>query len=107
MSTGVRRWQRCVTGGGPGMTRVPPSAKVLALGYGHSRRFCKEASEKCAHCGEDYVGAKCQSRSAGEPPKCINCMRAGRADTAHRAFSSECSFRQKWDEIARSKVAYC
>ncbi|GBP83806.1 hypothetical protein EVAR_56989_1 [Eumeta japonica] len=20
------------------------------LGYGHSRRFCKEASEKCAHC---------------------------------------------------------
>ncbi|GBP48762.1 hypothetical protein EVAR_32782_1 [Eumeta japonica] len=73
------------------------------LGYGHSRRFCREASEKCAHCGGDHVDAKCRSRSAEEPPKCINCMRAGRADTAHGGFSSECSVRHKWDEIARSK----
>ncbi|GBP82534.1 hypothetical protein EVAR_91659_1 [Eumeta japonica] len=54
------------------------------LGYGHSRRFCKEASEKCAHCGGDHVSAKCQSRSAGEPPRCINCPPAPGLTSPHR-----------------------
>ncbi|GBP97437.1 hypothetical protein EVAR_61143_1 [Eumeta japonica] len=40
-------------------------------------------------------------------PKCVNCTKAGCEDTAHGAFSSECGVRAKWDDMARSKVAYC
>ncbi|GBP23615.1 hypothetical protein EVAR_80232_1 [Eumeta japonica] len=77
------------------------------LGYGHGKRFCKEVSERCAHCGGEDTGVTCRARKEGEPPKCINCTRAGCEDTAHGAFSTECGVRAKWDGMVRSKVAYC
>ncbi|GBP72811.1 hypothetical protein EVAR_40312_1 [Eumeta japonica] len=77
------------------------------LGYGHGKRFCKEVSERCAHCGGEHTGITCRARKDGEPPKCVNCTKAGCEDTAHGAFSSECGVRAKWDDMARSKVAYC
>ncbi|GBP96817.1 hypothetical protein EVAR_85574_1 [Eumeta japonica] len=77
------------------------------LGYGHGKRYCKEVSERCAHCGGEHTGVTCRARKDGEPPKCVNCTKAGCEDTAHGAFSSECGVRAKWDDMARSKVAYC
>ncbi|GBP64371.1 hypothetical protein EVAR_14940_1 [Eumeta japonica] len=65
------------------------------LDYGHRKRFCKEVSERCAHCGGEHTGVICWARKEGEPPKCINCTKAGCEDTAHGAFSSECGVRAK------------
>ncbi|GBP82529.1 hypothetical protein EVAR_91654_1 [Eumeta japonica] len=48
----------------------------------------------------------CEKRQNGEVPTCINCTRDGLNDTAHGAFSSECSVRNKWDAIARARVSY-
>ncbi|GBP98227.1 hypothetical protein EVAR_62933_1 [Eumeta japonica] len=76
------------------------------LGYGHGKRFCKEVSERCAHCGGEHTGVTCRARKDGEPPKCVNCTKAGCEDTAHGAFSSECGVRAKWDDMARSKEPY-
>ncbi|GBP90792.1 Retrovirus-related Pol polyprotein from type-1 retrotransposable element R1 [Eumeta japonica] len=35
------------------------------LGFGHGKQYCKDVSDKCAHCGGDHMVAKCQTRSAG------------------------------------------
>ncbi|GBP65864.1 hypothetical protein EVAR_85132_1 [Eumeta japonica] len=77
------------------------------LGFGHSKKYCREQNDKCAHCGGDHTGPLCPGRKAAQPPKCINCTRAGCEDVAHSAFSQECGVRTKWDAIARTKVAYC
>ncbi|GBP61695.1 hypothetical protein EVAR_43633_1 [Eumeta japonica] len=77
------------------------------LGFGHSKKYCRELNDKCAHCGGDHTGPLCPGRKAAQPPKCINCTRAGCEDVAHSAFSQECGVRTKWDAIARTKVAYC
>ncbi|KAL4720253.1 hypothetical protein ACJJTC_007789 [Scirpophaga incertulas] len=54
------------------------------LGFGHSKRFCRE-----------------------EVDLCRNCKKADVAQTEHNAFSQDCPTRKRWDEIARSAVAYC
>ncbi|GBP92816.1 hypothetical protein EVAR_57328_1 [Eumeta japonica] len=77
------------------------------LGFGHSKKWCREQNDKCAHCGGDHTGPTCPDRKAAQPPKCINCTRAGCEDVAHSALSQECGVRAKWDAIARTKVAYC
>ncbi|CAK1579807.1 unnamed protein product [Parnassius mnemosyne] len=77
------------------------------LGYGHSKKFCKEPADICSHCGGPHQGAECADRINGEPPACKNCTRAKLDQAEHNAFSRDCPIRQKWDKIARSSVAYC
>lgn len=79
----------------------------LCLGYGHGRRFCKEALEKCSHCGGPHVKARCADWLAGGIPSCTNCTHAKLDKTDHNAFSMDCSIRRKWDSLARANVAYC
>lgn len=77
------------------------------LGYGHGRRYCKEPADLCSHCGGLHLRSECADFLTGVPPKCQNCTRAKLGDVGHNAFSFECPTRRKWDEIARSTVAYC
>ncbi|GBP80932.1 hypothetical protein EVAR_56570_1 [Eumeta japonica] len=76
------------------------------LGFGHTRKYCMGTAEKCARCGGEHKSQACEKRQNGEPPKCINCSRNKLDDTAHGAFSSECSVRNKWDALARARVSY-
>ncbi|KAL4720429.1 hypothetical protein ACJJTC_000137 [Scirpophaga incertulas] len=50
--------------------------------------------------------AECEAQKKGETPKCVNCTKANNSDTSHNAFSSCCPIKQKWDSIARARVAY-
>ncbi|GBP46994.1 hypothetical protein EVAR_32513_1 [Eumeta japonica] len=50
------------------------------LDVGYEKRFCKDVSDKYAHCGEHDVAVKCQSQSEGGSRKCINCIMVGRED---------------------------
>ncbi|XP_075987873.1 uncharacterized protein LOC142984277 [Anticarsia gemmatalis] len=77
------------------------------LAYGHSKRLCKEPSDLCSHCGGPHLKVDCPDKTAGEPPSCRNCTRAGAANVQHNAFSNECPVRRKWDALARAAVAYC
>lgn len=80
------------------------------LGYGHSKKYCKDKGgtvELCSHCGDPHMRTVCPVMLAGQPPKCINCVKATHGNCEHNAFSSECPIRKKWDEIARASVAYC
>lgn len=76
------------------------------LGYGHSRKYCKEPAILCSHCGDPHTRAECHGYTLGEAPKCRNCSQA-KKDAAHNAFDSECPTRKKWEALARSSVAYC
>lgn len=91
----------------PVRDRSPLVQCSRCLGYGHPRRLCRSEEVSCAHCCGPHMRDDCPSRA--EPPTCVNCARAkytGGA-LAHAAFSGECPERQKWDAIARSRVAYC
>lgn len=77
------------------------------LGYGHSRKFCKDEIDICSHCGGPHLGADCPDRIVGEAPECVNCRRANIVNNRHNAFSNECTVRMRWDRIARATVAYC
>lgn len=77
------------------------------LGYGHSRKFCKDAQDMCSHCGGPHLRANCEDWLANIPAKCRNCTRARLEQNEHNAFSPECPMRHKWDELARSSIAYC
>ncbi|KAI8431392.1 hypothetical protein MSG28_015924 [Choristoneura fumiferana] len=75
------------------------------LAYGHTKTLCREVSTNCRFCLHCHGPQKCPQ----EQPVCINCTRAGRdqAEAQHEAFSQECRERQKWDALARSRIAYC
>lgn len=77
------------------------------LGYGHSKRFCKESADLCSHCGGLHLRVECPDRLVGTVPVCKNCTRAEIQHSGHNAFSSECPVRKKWDALARASVAYC
>ncbi|CAH2225632.1 jg2421 [Pararge aegeria aegeria] len=79
----------------------------ICLGYGHSRRFCKETQEKCSHCGGAHMKSNCEKWLAGATPSCCNCTRAGLDVVGHNAFGSECAVRRKWEALARATIAYC
>lgn len=79
----------------------------LCLGYGHSRRFCKDEVEKCSHCGGSHMRADCEKWRDGAEPSCCNCTKAKMETFDHNAFSQECPVRKKWDALARSNIAYC
>ena len=79
------------------------------LGFGHTKTLCKERDQLCNYCGEQHSWQDCPSRSSGDPPQCKNCVRAKENTTAapHVAFSPTCPQWQIWDNIARSRIAYC
>ena len=77
------------------------------LGFGHSRRFCRETQDLCSHCGGDHKKAECPLSRRGDEPKCINCNRAKLTNNKHNAFDQECMVRKKWDALARATIAYC
>lgn len=77
------------------------------LGYGHSKRFCKDTADMCSHCGGPHLRTECEDWIANIPAKCRNCTRARVDQNEHNAFSPDCPMRRKWDELARSSIAYC
>ncbi|XP_069363469.1 uncharacterized protein [Maniola hyperantus] len=77
------------------------------LGYGHGRKFCKDSVDLCSHCGGPHLRPKCAEWLAGSPPSCKNCCNAKLDNVEHNVFSEDCPVRKRWDDLARSTVAYC
>lgn len=77
------------------------------LGYGHSKRYCQEKADLCSHCGGQHLKAECAAWLEGVTPSCQNCKKEKLANVDHNAFSAACSVRRRWDNIARSTIAYC
>lgn len=77
------------------------------LGFGHGRRHCTETVDVCSHCGGPHLRAECADMLAGLPPKCRNCTKANQHNCEHNAFSTVCPTRRRWDDLARTAVAYC
>ncbi|CAF4958560.1 unnamed protein product [Pieris macdunnoughi] len=81
---------------------------TICLGFGHSRKFCKQESELCSHCGGPHLRQKCPDYNEGKPPKCLNCLDKGETgNNDHSAFSTDCPVRKGWDRAARQSYAYC
>ncbi|XP_045539737.1 uncharacterized protein LOC123722314 [Papilio machaon] len=76
------------------------------LGYGHPKRFCKDKEEKCSHCGGSHKRSECEEWKNKSEPTCCNCKQAKVNNHNHNAFSQECPIRRKWEQIARSTIAY-
>lgn len=76
------------------------------LGYGHSKKFCKEAEPSCSHCGGSHLSVECEDRMAGITPCCRNCRKANLLNVEHNAFNRDCPIMKKWDNIARQAVQY-
>lgn len=115
ITTSPKIWQRAT---GAGMLRIDLQQIRVAdhsplvqcsrcLGFGHSKRFCKETVDLCSHCGGPHLKSECPEWMAGAAPACRNCKKAEYSMTEHNAFSWECPVRKRWDEIARSTIAYC
>ncbi|KAL4704435.1 hypothetical protein ACJJTC_014367 [Scirpophaga incertulas] len=80
------------------------------LGYGHGRKYCKEITPKCSHCGGSHLRKECEEYVARVTPRCCDCAAAKHTqadDTEHNAFSSDCPIRRRWEMAARARVAYC
>lgn len=79
------------------------------LGYGHTKALCRSTTDTCNHCGGEHAGKDCSLKHEPESLKCANCARARRdaAELKHSAYSTDCPERQKWDNIARSRIQYC
>ncbi|XP_026331273.1 uncharacterized protein LOC113238652 [Hyposmocoma kahamanoa] len=58
------------------------------LGYGHGKRYCKEAVDLCSHCGGPHLRADCNLLAIS--PSCRNCTLAKQEHTEHNAFSQTC-----------------
>lgn len=108
-------WQRAI---GKGILRLdiqrvkvedqsPLVQCSVCLGYGHSKKFCKDTVEKCSHCGGPHMRVQCESRLVGASPSCANCCKSGLGNAHHNAFDPDCPIRRRWDALARARVAYC
>ncbi|KAL0820012.1 hypothetical protein ABMA28_004873 [Loxostege sticticalis] len=79
----------------------------LCLAYGHGRRFCKETTPKCTHCGGPHTRNECADWLTAAPPRCCNCSAAKLDNVEHTVYSMECPTRRRWEALARAKVQYC
>lgn len=77
------------------------------LKFGHGKRLCTETADLCSHCGEPHMRSECPAYKAYVPPSCHNCVLAKNDKAHHNAFDVTCPVRVRWDELARSSVAYC
>lgn len=115
VSTSPRIWKRTVDMGSLHIdlqsVRVADQSPLVqcsrCLGYGHSKRYCKEAADLCSHCGGPHLRTECADWLAGSAPNCRNCSKADLERTEHNTFSNECPVRRRWDALARSAIAYC
>lgn len=115
ISTSPTIWNRAISAGTVriDLQRIrvadqsPLTQCTRCLGYGHSKRFCKETVDLCSHCGGPHQRSHCSDHQTGKVPSCVNCERAKVATKNHNAFSEECTVRGKWDALARLSVAYC
>lgn len=115
MRVATKLWQRLTNAGSVRIDmqplrvvdRSPLVQCSMCLAYGHGKRLCTETQPRCSHCGGLHLKTDCRELVMGSAPSCINCTRNKRPDVEHNAFSETCSVRAKWDEIARSAVAYC
>ncbi|GBP98468.1 hypothetical protein EVAR_59894_1 [Eumeta japonica] len=79
----------CIRGApkAPGMGPVPVGA-VFALSRIRTwQAFCKEVSERCAHCGEAHW-RNMPGPKGWRAPKCVNCTKAG-CETPHMGRSAQ------------------
>lgn len=115
VSTSPKIWKRAVEAGALYIdlqrVRVADQSPLVqctkCLAYGHGRRFCKEATDLCSHCGGLHMRSQCPEWLADTTPACRNCTKAKLDQVDHNAFSGDCPVRKRWDTIARSTVAYC
>lgn len=115
MSTSPKVWRRVVDAGALHIdlqyVRVadqsPLTQCTRCLGFGHSKKICKETVDLCGHCGGPHLRTECADWLAGVEPACRNCSKANLGHVEHNAFSYECPIRKKWDTLARSVIAYC
>lgn len=115
VSTSPKIWRRVVNAGALHIdlqyVRVADQSPLVqcsrCLGYGHTKRVCKETADLCSHCGGPHLRTECADWLAGVEPACRNCSKAGLGRAEHNVFSSECPIRKKWDTLARSAIAYC
>ncbi|GBP01649.1 hypothetical protein EVAR_90453_1 [Eumeta japonica] len=76
------------------------------LGFGHTKAVCGEKTATCSYCADKTHEWENARRKQNEEPKCKNCWENGiKTEANHEAFSNKCKVRQKWDEIARSRIA--
>lgn len=78
----------------------------MCLAYGHTKKLCTEKTPKCSHCGGPHIRTKCSEWLVNSTPKCCNCTHAKLEKIDHNAFSEHCPIRQKWENLARSTIAY-
>ena len=93
----------------PIFDQSPLTQCTRCLGYGHSKKVCREEKDRCGHCGETHTADKCPRKD--KPPSCRNCSLSKTKYTdgerQHNALNGDCPERHRWDAIARAKVAYC
>lgn len=77
------------------------------LEYGHGRKNCKESDNRCHYCGDHHIQAQCPNRLAGLPQTCSNCKKRNHFNADHAVFSTNCTIRQRNDELARKNIRYC
>lgn len=115
VSVSPKIWRRLVDAGAIHIdlqyVRVADQSPLVqcsrCLGYGHSKRLCKESIDLCSHCGGPHLKPECADWIAGVAPSCKNCSKAKTGRVEHNAFSHDCPIRKRWDTLARSAIAYC
>lgn len=74
------------------------------LRFGHIAGNCREPKKNCGHCGDvEHHGDQCTSKNT---PRCINCVRRRRSDTAHTAWSKTCPSYLEQLKLSGKKTDY-
>ncbi|GBP94876.1 hypothetical protein EVAR_85896_1 [Eumeta japonica] len=74
--------------------------------FWHTKAVCGEKLRHVVIARTKLMNGKNARRKQNEEPKCKNCWENGiKTEANHEAFSNKCKVRQKWDEIARSRIA--
>lgn len=93
------------------------------LRYGHSKRFCRQKSPRCAECAgghstEHHADILTQleitnrsrdpsDRVEAPPTRCVHCDHDGRADAAHAATDPSCPVHRDEQEIQEEAYVKC
>ncbi|CAH2106570.1 unnamed protein product [Euphydryas editha] len=83
------------------------SKSRLAAKRGKAHTLTSARVDLRDYCGGPHLKAKCAVWLARSPPFCQNCHRAKFDNVEYNAFSDDYPVRRRWDDLARSSVAYC